>query len=465
MGTEKPAQTVTAGIYCRISQDRSGEQLGVDRQVKLCHKLIRERGWTTGPTFTDNDISAYRGRKRRPQFEAMLAAVKDGTIGAVVAYDPDRIYRGAKDLAPFIDVVEAAGAQVATVLAGTIDLTTANGRLVARLLADVAAHESEHKAERIRDQRWDAAQAGRPHPGGRRAFGYDRSGSKVVKAEAKLIKDAARRVVAGESLRAIATEWNEKGVTSSSGGKWTIQSLRTMLTGPRLIARRIHRGEDIGEAGWPPILTRAQHDELRIIFGNPRLHRKGRPPSSLLGGMIVCGACGFVMHASTRVEGTRRYICQKQPGRDACGRLAIQAERTEHLVVETVLAVLDTDRLARAAAKPRRRGVDDVGQLEEDLAALADDHGAGRITRAEWLRARDGIEKRLAKARASRDTEALDRVVDEYGAASGLRDAWPSLTTEKQRAILGAVIDRIVIAPAERRARWNADRVSIEWRA
>ena len=52
MGTNR------AGIYCRISADREGEALGVERQEQDARKLAESLGLEVVGVFTDNDISA-----------------------------------------------------------------------------------------------------------------------------------------------------------------------------------------------------------------------------------------------------------------------------------------------------------------------------------------------------------------------------------------------------------------------
>ena len=75
----------TAAIYTRISQDSTGQQLGVTRQLEDCRALADQLGWRVVARYDDNDISAYSG-KRRPGFEAMLTAMKVGEFGAVICW-------------------------------------------------------------------------------------------------------------------------------------------------------------------------------------------------------------------------------------------------------------------------------------------------------------------------------------------------------------------------------------------
>jgi DNA invertase Pin-like site-specific DNA recombinase len=174
-----------AAIYVRISQDRNGDELGIERQRKDCERLAKAKGWTVGAVFTDDDRSAFNG-KPRPGYAELLDAIEHREIGAVVAWHPDRLHRSPTELEAFIDLVNANKVAVATVQAGEYDLATASGRMTARVVGAVARHESEQKSERIKRQREQAALHGRP-AGGRRPFGYEPDGMEIRRSEARLV--------------------------------------------------------------------------------------------------------------------------------------------------------------------------------------------------------------------------------------------------------------------------------------
>jgi site-specific DNA recombinase len=46
------------GIYCRISRDRVGAGLGVERQEEDCRDLANRLRWDVVDVYTDNDLSA-----------------------------------------------------------------------------------------------------------------------------------------------------------------------------------------------------------------------------------------------------------------------------------------------------------------------------------------------------------------------------------------------------------------------
>jgi site-specific DNA recombinase len=60
-----------ACIYARISLDRTGEELGVTRQLEDCRALAAKLDWPIVETYVDNDISASSG-KARPEYLRML---------------------------------------------------------------------------------------------------------------------------------------------------------------------------------------------------------------------------------------------------------------------------------------------------------------------------------------------------------------------------------------------------------
>jgi len=60
-----------AAVYTRISRDFTGAVAGVARQEQDCREKAASLGWEVAEVFSDNDTSAYSG-KRRPRYEAML---------------------------------------------------------------------------------------------------------------------------------------------------------------------------------------------------------------------------------------------------------------------------------------------------------------------------------------------------------------------------------------------------------
>lgn len=467
------------GVYCRISQDRTGKMAGIARQEPDCRGLAERLGWDVVEVYVDNDVSAYK-TKRRPAYERMKADLVAGRIGAVVAWHPDRLYRRARELEDFVDLVGQVKAEVATVQAGSVDLATPNGRLVARIGASVAQHESEHKAERVKAWHRQRAEAGQPN-GGLRPFGYKPDRVTIDKAEAKLIREAARRRLAGESYFQIVTDWNARGLRTVTGRQWTVTSLGGVLRGPRVAGLRQHDGV-LHKAVWDPILTRDDWEAIGALRQGNGV--RGRPGKFLLTGLVYCGGehrdgapCGARMqtsHAGMRANGKklRTWACGgAQTHWRGCGRVAAHAEKVEELVAAGVRrAIIEAGGLGAALAR-REEQLQDGNLLEEmkavdaKLARLLDMAEDGAIGKAEY-------KERRAQREAERTVIAVKMA--ELAGLAALRDvpaderlhAWwadPKTPVEKKREVIAALVERVVVHPAKvRGARvFDPDRVEV----
>ena len=153
---------VSAAIYARISSD-DGSALGVQRQVEDCQALAASLGWQVGDVYIDNDVSAWSG-KRRPEYERMLADLADGTRDAVLVYHLDRLVRRPLELEQFLPVLAAADVrQVRFVSSAGLDVGSGDGLMVLRMMAAMAANESDTKSRRVKRKMLQNAEAGLPH--------------------------------------------------------------------------------------------------------------------------------------------------------------------------------------------------------------------------------------------------------------------------------------------------------------
>jgi DNA invertase Pin-like site-specific DNA recombinase len=454
-------------VYCRISDDREGAGLGVARQEKECRELCARLGWEVAGAYVDNDLSAHSG-KRRPAYERLLADLEAGRVGAVVAWHPDRLHRRPVELERFIDAVEAAGASVATVQAGALDLATASGRMVARMLGAAARHEGEHKAERLRSKYREKAERGEHHGGGSRLFGYTADRSATVPGEAEVVRGAAERLLAGAS-QADVVRWANGRSTTTTGKPWTLSRMRRVLYSAAIAGLREHvvkdragrvvQREAFGEATWPAIVTVEQHERLRAILDNVRRHR---PPTAYLltGGLATCGVCGEPLAPQPRRD-HRSYRCP-QPnataGPTGCGRVRIRADWLEEYVVAFALAAATSPDVVAERRADRARAEGELAEVRAALAALDAreqratdafvDQGIG--SPAEYRRKVDEIrhERRGLERRLARVQSAEDRVVE--GPREEARARWEALAHGERRACLRSLLAGVVVRPGVR---------------
>jgi site-specific DNA recombinase len=463
-------QPVRAAIYARISSDQDGQGLGVGRQVEDGKRLAEQRGWHVVEVFTDNDISAYKARVR-PGYQQLLAAIEAGEIDAVIVWRLDRLTRRPRDLEDFISICDRAGMRTLATSTGDADLAGGDGLLVARIMASVAQHESDTKGQRVRRKMQQNAELGLPHGGANRPFGYGEDRVSVVESEAVIIRTLVERLLAGESLRSLATWLDETGVKTVRGMQWRTSTLRAMLCSPRIAGLRSMGDEVIGPAVWAPIVTIRQRERVLAHFETRRISGRREPRSYLLSGMLRCGKCGNKLFSSRR-EHSRRYVCLPGPDHRGCGRLTVVAEPVEELIADAVLYRLDTPTLAdalagRVAADEHQAALSaDLGADQDQLSELAELYATRAITAGEWMTARNPIEARIRDARRrlarGADNLALHTLA---GTGQNLRAQWAGLNLTRQAAIVRAVLDHAIIKPGTLGARTlDPSRVDPRWK-
>jgi len=280
------------------------------------------------------------------------------------------------------------------------------GELLPRLMATFAQLESKNLSVRELRKHEETARKGHRSGGGTRPFGLTADWSELKEPEAQLVRDAVDRILAGESMYAIAGEWNAAGVRTPTGRHWTVQLVSSMLRAPRIAGLREHHGEIVAAGTWPAIVSAEAYERLRATFRARR--RPGAPGRFLLSGMVRCATCGSTLVVRRRHKDKARfYGCEKVNGRTSCGGVHAAAEPLEQVVTGAVLYRLEASAGPLAAAlAEHEQNADSAADLEairadeSALEQLSRDHYADRIIgRAEYLAAHDVLTARVEAAR------------------------------------------------------------------
>jgi site-specific DNA recombinase len=451
-----------AAIYARQSLDKSGDALAVSRQIKECRELAERNGWEVAEVYQDNDRSATTG-KVRPEWSRLLLDLKAGRHDVLVCWHTDRLYRRLRDLVALVDIAEKRSLRIATVKSSDLDLSTPAGRMVASLLGSVASYEGEQKAARQVAANRQRAQNG-VVLWTRRPYGFDRDGHtvRVVKAEGREIRKAAKAVLSGATLASVAADLNGRGITTTADKPWTVTAVRRVLLNPRTAGRVMSKGEDYGDSA-PAILDAETADRVGAILRDPA--RKQAPPSTevkyLMSGLVRCGretCADAVMFATSNPKGVTVYRCRTCYG-----------TRRLNLVDEVVMAVL-VERLSRPDALDLLATDVDVTALRE----LVVDARQRRDALAGMLG--DGLlSSEAVRVQAERLTGQIDDLERQIMAVSGD----DPLATLAQAGDVVAAIGRmslhelrdairvlmtVRILPAGKGVRFNPEQVQIEWR-
>lgn len=457
------APTRTVGLYARISDDQAGDAQGVDRQNADGRKVAAARGWAV-KEYTDNDVSAFKRKVKRPAFEAMLADLDAGVITGVIAYDLDRLWRQPVDLERAIEVYERNPGYAFVTMQGDTDLSTSDGRMLARVMVAAANKSSADTARRVARKHMANQQAGKPG-GGPRPFGFNADRITHHEIEAPLIREAVAYLIAGGTFARVVKDWREAGVKTTRNNEWTPANLRQMLRNPRYVGQRARWtsqgweqvvNEDTGEAvmaTWEGIISVEDWDALQARFGTLAESRlKGRTREGarkyLLSGIARCGACGSkMMGRSTgrNVNAAASYACPPVT-HGGCGRVARVCYRVDSIVKEAALTVLSAELADTVTAPASWAGAGEAERIEGLLAEMWTAYKSGAITdRTRYFADREELETELKALKA--EGKAYARMVAAHNEAVDVAARWEDSTLVEKRAAVRAALSAVVIHP------------------
>ncbi|MGV9945290.1 recombinase family protein [Rhodococcus aetherivorans] len=480
-----PLKPTRALIVVRLSRVTDATT-SPERQLEECRKLCDQRGYEVVGIAQDLDVSAGLTTPfERPQLGDWLEN-RFHEVDVIVVYRMDRIVRRLLDLADLIRWGQNHSVALVSATESFLDLTSPFGDIVALLVAKVAELELEAISSRISSAYHHNRQLGKWTGGAQVPWGYlprqtDDGWRLFPDPDAvPVIHEVAERVLAGEPLRAIAHDLNERKVPTAKdrmnahlgrelkGYEWTSGGLKRSMTLPTMLGyatvrepkrdatgeimrdargRKMYETEDVlrGPDGSPvqraePILTKHVFDQLSAeLAGRENRKEPTKRSNALLLRVIYCGVCGRPCYRLKGGQGRRpRYRCSSAQYKSTCGNGSVVMEELDELVESTVLNLMgDSERLQRVWDA----GEDNAAELAELDNTLAD--LAGQLGRGPY---RAGTPQRAA---LDANIEALDRRREELAAAttrpSGwtwqptgetFRDWWESLDLTQQNVYL-----------------------------
>jgi DNA invertase Pin-like site-specific DNA recombinase len=355
---------------------------------------------TTECILSDENKSGKLGRDKRPGFDALWRAIEDGSATAVYSYSMSRLARSVAELQLLFEACSKRKIAV-RLEADVIDTSTASGRLVAGIIAQVAAFEADVTGERMRA----ALEAKRDRGESLRSVPY--YGDRLTDKDGNPTGEDADAVLATfrecHSFNATARLLNDRGVPTRRGRPWKTSAVAVML----------HRMD--------PTIPRA-----------PKGKRAGDPPAYRFAGLLVCPTCGKRLTGIT--SRTRagvpyaRYVCT---GRNDVNHP--RATIAESIILPAVMAEVAHLRTPDAV-EIRESDAKDRAELDSRRSRILDMREAGQIDRAE------------CDARLRAVSEALGRLDASVVILSVPAIDW-TLPPSVIRPILAALFERITLDP------------------
>lgn len=447
-------------IYLRISSDPSGLRAGVDRQREDCISLCERRSWSY-EVFEDNDVSAYSGKKR-PGWQMVLDAIESRRGAALVAWAPDRFTRQLRELEDLVGLVERFDVQVVTVQAGDWDLSTPEGRFMARQLGLLARLSSEQTAARVSRARRSAAESGKPAYGGPRPWGFEDDRVTHRAEEVADIRWAAQHLLSGGSVYSCSKRTNLVGY-----------NLKRALLSPRMIGRRSYKGETF-PASWAPILDEETWLALHALYSTPGLAVSSeKEVKYLLSGIALCVCGSPVVGGRNRLKAPA-YACRKV----GCNKIKRAAEPLDDWFRDEFLC---DDRVELPSVN---RGVDPalyaaVKGFETRLKQAKEMFEDGALNPTEYLAMKNSLETKLLGASQTL-SEALALTVGfqplaitggplleaatVYNAVGEKFLWWDDADLKQKRTLIKRYVRGVQLKPAIRGKRFDSSACEILWR-
>ncbi|WP_405917991.1 recombinase family protein [Streptomyces sp. NBC_00728] len=383
----------------------------------------------------------------------------------ILTYHPDRLMRQPHDLEQLLRVADEPDITLHG-QANRRDLADPDDRFFLRIEVALTCRSSDDTSRRLRDATVDRARDGQPH-GGKRRYGYDKSGTAIIAAEAAIVRAVFTRYLEGETPTSLARDLNGRNERTALGREWNADSVRALLDSHHVAGIRVFRGEEVGRGQWPAIINEGLWQEVR----DRRTYRAPAVSSSqkenrfyLLRGIVMCKRCGVRMAGSLG-----KYLCGRSQRTDSkfCGR-SVSAPTLEAFVTDAAINLLERLDVTGSNEPPSLTAADQaaIETDEQELAELKDMWETGELKTREYRAMRKTVEDRVAQIRRKLVVRPAVEVLEGL-VGPNARDSWKALKVgeefERMNAVLRFLFGAVIIDASSTRGRsFDFGRVDIE---
>lgn len=391
-------------IYARYSTDRQNDTSIAD-QLRVCREYAARKGWTVTAEHTDEGISGT-ALGNRPAVLQLLKKAMGGELDALIIMELWRLARS-EDLPQVIRRLKFRKVLVIGIQDG-FESTARTARMQAGMAGIMGAEFCEMVSLRTHSALEMRANNGQA------------TGGKAYE-NPEIVKEIFARFAAGESMKAIASDLNRRGVPSPGAewkprarprGNWQISTLHAMLHNERYMGRLVwNKSQWVKDPDLGKRIRRERPESEWIVKACERLideetwrraqarfvvrRGKGGAPRWLLSGILECAQCGGKMIVMGGYQ--HRYICgtNHASGPHACeNESTFPREAAERAILEPVIQdllspaaiaegvrMMREERVAPPKPEPADRELIELERLVK-MGILSADTAAPSITEA-----------------------------------------------------------------------------------
>lgn len=336
-----------AAVYARYSSHNQGEQ-SIEGQLAEAQKYATAHGYTIVQEYIDR---AKSGRTdNRKEFQRMLRDTAKKQFSVIILWKVDRFGRNREEIAINKMRCRKNGVRVEYVAEKIPD--SPEGVILESVLEGFAEYYSLQLSQNIKRGIAESAEKCQV-TGGNRPLGYKTGPDKkflIDENTAPTVRLIYTMYADGATVTEIINKLNDMGLRTLRGGKFTNNSLHTILKNEKYRGVYNSHGKHI-EGGVPRIVD----DELFYKVQEMLKINKRAPAKTwaradyILADKLFCGKCGAPMfgECGTSKTGARHnyYICSHKKRFKTCDKKAVRQADIEDLVIKATCDLLNDTEL------------------------------------------------------------------------------------------------------------------------
>lgn len=358
-----------AFILARYSTDNQNAD-SIEVQVGKCSEWCNAHGLPILGIYADYAVSGMKDT--RPQYEAMMAALRVDQADTVVIYDQSRMFRLMTAWFDFRRELESMGVRVVSVTQPLVggdlrDPANFMNEGVTALFNQMWALQTRQKVvEKMRHM----ARSGE-HTGGQPPLGYRIENKRLVpdEQEAPIVRRIFVEYASGRTYAQIIDGLNRDGLTTKRGKPFGKNSLHDLLhnekyIGVQIYGKALHREDGTRnthakspdmiriEDAHTPLVDREIFDRVQARMEQNKGAGGGNPARKRdypLRGKVFCGDCGAPLVVNTCSRVYDYYKCNERKRTRQCQNKPIRVDELERICADLVRQTLGqpavTDRL------------------------------------------------------------------------------------------------------------------------
>lgn len=364
-----------AFILARYSTDNQNAD-SIEVQVGKCSEWCNAQGLPILGVYADYAVSGMKDT--RPQYEAMMAALRADQADTVVIYDQSRMFRDMTLWFNFRRDLERLGVSVHSVTQPNIggDLKNPAVFLEESVWAVFNQLHVLQTTQKVNAAKQRKAHLGE-HNGGIPPLGYrvvDKH-LQIDEAEAAVVRRIFTEYASGSSYKAIIDGLNRDGLKTKRGNSFGRNSLHDLLhnekyTGVLTYGGKPYRpdgtrnthgasGPDAirTEEAVPPIISRELFDAVQERMAKNKHAQGGRPGTKRdypLKGKVFCGLCKSAVYVSTSKKIYDYYKCGGKKNGNGCEGVIYSVDKLEEAVAAALRSQLGSTTLTDTLAETLR---------------------------------------------------------------------------------------------------------------